>query len=63
MGSYACEICGLVYDEEKRLPHEGIQPGTRIEDIPDDWICPIAAHQKRSYSSQIKVYPGVGRGR
>ena len=33
-------ICGFIYDEEEGLPEEGIKPGTRFEDIPDDWCCP-----------------------
>ena len=37
---YKCVICGLVYDEAKGLPDEGILAGTRWEDIPDDWVCP-----------------------
>jgi len=35
-----CIICGFVYDESEGLPEEGIAPGTRWEDIPDDWQCP-----------------------
>ena len=35
-----CIICGFVYEESEGLPAEGIAPGTRWEDIPDDWKCP-----------------------
>jgi len=37
---YVCIICGLIYDEEKGLPDAGLAPGTRWEDVPDDWLCP-----------------------
>lgn len=40
MKRWICIICGFVYDEELGLPQEGIAPGTRWEDIPDDWLCP-----------------------
>jgi rubredoxin len=40
MKGYRGDVCGLIYDEEKGLPDEGIAPGTRWEDIPDDWVCP-----------------------
>lgn len=30
---YVCTICGYVYDEE--------QEGTKFEDLPDDWKCPL----------------------
>jgi rubredoxin len=37
---FMCVVCGFIYDEEAGLPEEGIQPGTRWEDIPDTWTCP-----------------------
>lgn len=38
--SYMCVVCGFIYNEAEGLPDEGIAPGTRWEDIPDDWKCP-----------------------
>lgn len=35
-----CIVCGFIYDESAGLPEEGFAPGTRWEDIPDDWLCP-----------------------
>lgn len=40
MKRYQCTICGYIYDEEKGLPDQGIAPGTKWEDIPDDFVCP-----------------------
>ena len=40
MKTWLCIICGLIYDEEKGWPEDGIAPGTRWEDVPDDWVCP-----------------------
>jgi len=37
---YKCKTCGHIYDEEKGDPGTGIAPGTRWEDLPDDWECP-----------------------
>ena len=37
---FECFFCGEVYDEALGMPDEGIEPGTRWEDIPDDWVCP-----------------------
>ena len=37
---WMCEVCGLVYDEARGLPEEGIAAGTRWEDVPADWHCP-----------------------
>ncbi len=37
---YECTICGLIYDEELGMPEEGLAPGTKWDDVPDDWQCP-----------------------
>ena len=37
---YECVICGYIYDEELGDPDDGLAPGTLLEDIPDDWVCP-----------------------
>lgn len=38
--TWECMICGFVYSEAMGLPEEGIQAGTRWEDVPENWICP-----------------------
>ncbi len=40
MNTWVCVICGWVYDEAAGAPEDGIAPGTRWEDVPDDWLCP-----------------------
>jgi len=40
MKKWLCVVCGLIYDEAKGWPADGIPPGTRWEDVPDDWKCP-----------------------
>ena len=37
---YECVICGYIFDEELGIPEDGIEPGTRWEASPDDWVCP-----------------------
>ncbi|TXR38467.1 rubredoxin [Ectopseudomonas mendocina] len=37
---WVCQVCGWIYDETVGDPESGIAPGTRFEDIPDDWMCP-----------------------
>ncbi len=37
---WECLVCGLLYDESKGWPDDNIAPGTRWEDVPDDWLCP-----------------------
>ena len=38
---YVCDVCGWEYDEENGYPEGGIAPGTKWEDIPDDFECPL----------------------
>ncbi|WP_149196226.1 rubredoxin [Luteimonas suaedae] len=38
--TWMCVVCGFIYDEAAGLPEEGIAPGTRWEDVPEDWTCP-----------------------
>ena len=44
---YECQVCGFEYDEAKGWPDDGIAPGTRWEDIPDDWSCPDCAVREK----------------
>lgn len=40
-GMYKCMACGYIYDPEIGDPDSGIEPGTKFEDIPDTWVCPL----------------------
>lgn len=40
MKTYLCVVCGLVYEEALGWPEDGIEPGTKWEDVPEDWECP-----------------------
>nr|WP_315593637.1 rubredoxin [uncultured Cupriavidus sp.] len=47
---WICIICGWVYDEAEGLPEDGIAPGTRWEDIPSDWRCPLCDVGKEDFA-------------
>jgi rubredoxin len=49
MKNYVCIVCGFVYSEEAGLPHEGIAPGTRWDDIPENWACPDCGVAKADF--------------
>lgn len=38
--TWMCLICGYIYDEAAGDEKAGIAPGTRWEDIAEDWRCP-----------------------
>ena len=46
---FRCMQCGFEYDEEKGWPEDGIAPGTRWADIPDDWVCPDCGTPKHHF--------------
>ena len=48
MDKWKCSVCGYVYNPEKGDPF-GASPGTRFEDLPDDWTCPICGVGKDKY--------------
>jgi len=47
---FICKACSYVYDEEAGDPDSGLAPGTRFEDIPDDWYCPICGVTKADFA-------------
>jgi rubredoxin len=49
MEKWQCVICQYVYDPAEGDPENGIAPGTRFEDIPDDWVCPLCGAGKDSF--------------
>ena len=42
-------MCGWIYNESIGVPDEGISPGTRWEDIPNDWVCPLCGSGKEDF--------------
>lgn len=46
---YICTTCGTIYDEAEGDADGGIPPGTRYEDLPDDWICPVCGTAKSGF--------------
>ena len=46
---YLCVVCGFIYDEAEGWPEDGLEPGTRMEDIPDTWMCPDCGVTKEDF--------------
>lgn len=55
MQKYVCSICGFIYDEATGYPEGGIAPGTKWEDIPGDWVCPLCGATKDEFKQQNQV--------
>ncbi len=52
MKKYICSVCGFVYDEAKGIPEAGITPGTKWEELPDNWVCPLCGATKAEFKEQ-----------
>ena len=49
---YVCDLCGWEYDEEQGYPEGGIAPGTKWEDVPEDFECPLCSAGKDQFSEE-----------
>jgi rubredoxin len=54
---FICVICDHVYDEALGDADTGIKPGTRWEDVPDDWTCPDCGATKEDFEEVKSVLP------
>lgn len=52
MKQYVCSICGYIYDEAKGIPEAGIEPGTKWEDLDNDWTCPLCGAGKDDFTEK-----------
>ena len=49
---YGCNVCGWVYDEAEGLPEQNIAAGTKFEDLPEDFACPLCGVGKDDFSAE-----------
>ena len=52
MDKYTCMPCGWTYDPEVGDPDNGIAPGTKWEDLPDDFTCPLCGVGKEDFTAE-----------
>ncbi len=52
MKKYVCNICGWTYDEAEGYPEGGIVAGTKFEDLPEDFVCPLCGVGKDDFSEE-----------
>ena len=54
---YICDACGYIYDEAVGDVDSGLAAGTRFDDIPDDWYCPLCGVTKSDFT--LYVAPSI----
>lgn len=49
---YVCLVCGYVYDEAIGEPDNGIAPGTKWEELPASYQCPLCFVGKDQFEEE-----------
>ena len=52
MKKYVCMTCSYVYDPAIGEPNSGVAPGTKWEDVPDDFVCPVCGVPKAAFEME-----------
>ncbi len=53
---FICRVCGLIYDERVGDADSGLAAGTRWDDIPPDWACPICGVGKADFEPLVEAH-------
>lgn len=57
MIKYICSVCGYVYDEVAGIPDSGIPRGTKWEDLPIGFTCPLCGAAEDEFELENKKAP------
>ena len=49
---YICDVCGWMYDEADGAEEYNIAPGTKWDNVPDDFLCPVCSVGKDQFSKK-----------
>ncbi|TFG06279.1 rubredoxin [Candidatus Thorarchaeota archaeon] len=49
MAKYECMVCGWIYDEDIGDPDSGVAAGTKWDDLPEDWVCPMCGADRNDF--------------
>lgn len=52
MAKYICSVCGYTYDEIEGDDVNNIVPGTKFEDLPEDYTCPMCGVGKDMFEAE-----------
>ena len=52
MDKYVCTLCGYVYDPAQGDPDNDVPAGTKWEDVPEDWECPVCGAAKEDFEKE-----------
>ena len=49
MDKYECTVFGYIYYESEGDPDNGVSAGTKCDDVPADWVCPLCGAAKDAF--------------
>ncbi|MEG0069703.1 rubredoxin [Cetobacterium sp.] len=52
MEKWKCVVCDWVYDPAIGDPDNGVSAGTKWDDVPDSWVCPICGAGKDEFEKE-----------
>ena len=52
MAKFVCQVCGWEYDENEGCAELNIAPGTKIEELPDDFACVLCGVDKDNFEKE-----------
>lgn len=58
---FICRVCGLIYDERLGDADSGLKAGTRWDEIPEDWACPICGVGKADFEPYVPPQAVIAR--
>ena len=50
---YICQLCGYEYDPRVGDLENGIEPGTELDELPEDWTCPLCGATKEDFERDM----------
>jgi rubredoxin len=54
MQEFKCTICGFIYDEATGVSEKGVAPGTKWEDVPNEFLCPLCGAPKSLFVEVVQ---------
>eukprot|EP00963_Diacronema_lutheri_P000401 scaffold24_cov341-Pavlova_lutheri.AAC.90 len=57
-GNAVCQSCTYKYEANRGDPEYPVAAGTRFEDLPEDWRCPVCAADKSKFTLDSTVIAG-----
>ena len=53
MKKYQCGSCDYIYNSEVGDSENDVEPNTKFENLPDDWVCPDCGADKDDFEEVV----------